>query len=97
SGKLPSNNPISWRGDSALGDCVVGGWYDAGDHVKFGLPASAAATVLLWSLNRFKDGYQTANQLDQMYDMIKWGAGLLPQLLGPCQERIRSAGWGRYP
>ncbi|WP_407811030.1 glycoside hydrolase family 9 protein, partial [Staphylococcus aureus] len=26
SGKLPSNNPISWRGDSALGDCVVGGW-----------------------------------------------------------------------
>uniref|UniRef100_A0A2C9JEE4 Endoglucanase n=1 Tax=Biomphalaria glabrata TaxID=6526 RepID=A0A2C9JEE4_BIOGL len=73
SGKLPSNNPISWRGDSALGDCVVGGWYDAGDHVKFGLPASAAATVLLWSLNRFKDGYQTANQLDQMYDMIKWG------------------------
>lgn len=28
SGKLPANNPIHWRGDSALGDCVVGGWYD---------------------------------------------------------------------
>jgi hypothetical protein len=28
SGKLPANNPIPWRGDSALKDCVVGGWYD---------------------------------------------------------------------
>ena len=28
SGRLPANNPISWRGDSALDDCVVGGWYD---------------------------------------------------------------------
>ncbi|KAK0059958.1 endoglucanase E-4 [Biomphalaria pfeifferi] len=79
SGKLPANNPISWRGDSALNDCVVGGWYDAGDHIKFGLPASFATTALLWSLVRqvlkfriFKDGYQRAGQLDQMYDMIKW-------------------------
>lgn len=28
SGKLPADNPIPWRGDSALSDCVVGGWYD---------------------------------------------------------------------
>ncbi|KAK0059948.1 endoglucanase A [Biomphalaria pfeifferi] len=73
SGKLPGSNPIHWRGDSALNDCVVGGWYDAGDHVKFGLPASAATTVLLWSLNRFRDGYQKAGQLNQMYDSVKWG------------------------
>ena len=36
SGKLPANNSIPWRGDSALGDKapdgsdVTGGWYDAG-------------------------------------------------------------------
>ena len=35
-GKLPANNSIPWRGDSALGDKapdgadVTGGWYDAG-------------------------------------------------------------------
>lgn len=28
SGELPDDNPIPWRRDSALGDCVVGGFYD---------------------------------------------------------------------
>ena len=33
SGKLPANNPISWRGDSAVNDGdgghdLSGGWYD---------------------------------------------------------------------
>ncbi|XP_059173971.1 endoglucanase E-4-like [Physella acuta] len=72
SGKLPANNPIPWRGDSAVNDCVPGGWYDAGDHVKFGLPMASTSTVLLWSLVRFQDGYEKAGQLDMMYDMIKW-------------------------
>ncbi|CAG5114572.1 unnamed protein product [Candidula unifasciata] len=72
SGKLPANNPIKWRGDSALDDCVPGGWYDAGDHVKFGLPMASTTTLLLWSLYAFKDGYVKAGQLDMMYDMIKW-------------------------
>lgn len=72
SGKLPADNPIPWRHDSAMGDCVVGGWYDAGDHVKFGLPFGAATHVLLWGLYKFKDGYQAANQLDRAYDMVKW-------------------------
>ncbi|CAL1546350.1 unnamed protein product [Lymnaea stagnalis] len=72
SGKLPADNPIPWRGDSALDDCVPGGWYDAGDHVKFGLPMASTTTVLVWSLLRFKDGYVKADQLDAMYDTVKW-------------------------
>ena len=28
SGPLPEDNPIPWRGDSAVSDCVPGGWYD---------------------------------------------------------------------
>lgn len=41
SGKLPANNSIPWRGDSALGDKapdgsdVTGGWYDAGGAHPF--------------------------------------------------------------
>src|SRR5690348_18319274 len=45
SGKLPADNRVSWRGDSDLTDGadhgldLTGGYHDAGDEVKFGLPA----------------------------------------------------------
>jgi endoglucanase len=46
SGPLPAWNRVEWRGDSGMNDYVLGGWYDAGDHVKFGLPMSATAAML---------------------------------------------------
>ncbi|XP_025084443.1 LOW QUALITY PROTEIN: uncharacterized protein LOC112558290 [Pomacea canaliculata] len=88
SGKLPANNPITWRGDSALNDCVVGGWYDAGDHIKFGLPFGAATHVLLWGLHLFKDGYERAHQLDMMYDMIKWALDYMLKAWNPVTKEL---------
>ncbi|XP_076451392.1 endoglucanase E-4-like [Babylonia areolata] len=96
SGKLPANNPIPWRDDSALNDCVVGGWYDAGDHVKYGLPFGSATLLLLWGMNIFKDGYEKAGQLDQGYDMIKWATDYMLAAWDPdSQELVVQIGEGR--
>ena len=49
-GPLPSWNRVEWRADSTLSDEVTGGWYDAGDHVKFNLPMAYSASMLAWGL-----------------------------------------------
>ncbi|GIV95827.1 MAG: hypothetical protein KatS3mg057_0484 [Herpetosiphonaceae bacterium] len=78
SGKLPANNRVIWRGDSALtdgadvGKDLTGGWYDAGDHVKFGFPMAATATMLAWSVVEYRDAYASSGQLDAILDNLKW-------------------------
>jgi hypothetical protein len=67
SGQLPAGYPVSWRGNSALNDNPIGGYYDAGDHVKFGLPLAYAITTLSWA------GYEYGVSGD-MLTQIRWGA-----------------------
>ncbi|KAK3104208.1 hypothetical protein FSP39_025314 [Pinctada imbricata] len=79
SGKLPATNRVHWRADSALndkglnGEDLTGGWYDAGDNIKFGYPMANVVTMLNWGLLRYKDAYQDSGQLDHMYDCVRWG------------------------
>jgi len=47
-GPLPEWNRVEWRGDATMNDEVLGGWYDAGDHVKFNLPMAYSAAMLGW-------------------------------------------------
>ncbi|XP_070574808.1 uncharacterized protein [Ptychodera flava] len=78
SGKLPPNNRISWRSDSTLsdfgpnGEDLTGGWFDAGDFVKFGLPMAWSATNLAWGLIQYREAYLEAGQLSYMLDCLRW-------------------------
>ncbi|GIH76002.1 glycoside hydrolase family 9 protein [Planobispora longispora] len=78
SGKLPSWNRVSWRGDSALDDGkdagldLTGGWYDAGDHVKFGLPMAFTTTVLAWGAVEYRDAYADSGQLTHLLNNLKF-------------------------
>nr|AMH40377.1 glycoside hydrolase family 9 [Peruphasma schultei] len=78
SGKLPSNQKVKWRHDSALndkgnnGEDLTGGYYDAGDYVKFGFPMAYTATVLAWSVLDHEPAYQQAGVLADAREAIKW-------------------------
>jgi hypothetical protein len=79
SGDLPSDNRIVWRGDANLNDGsdvgrdLTGGYFDAGDHVKFGLPMAANNTMLAWGGIEYKEAYKQAGQFDELLDAVKWG------------------------
>ena len=78
SGDLPDNTRCNWRGDSGMTDGsdngidLSGGWYDAGDHVKFNLPMAYSASILAWSVTESEEAYKEAGQLEYVKGDIKW-------------------------
>nr|AOV94256.1 cellulase [Antipaluria urichi] len=79
SGKLPADQHVTWRKDSALGDKgndgedLTGGYYDAGDLVKFGFPMAYTITMLSWGVIAYQKGYEDAGLADNIHEAIKWG------------------------
>jgi hypothetical protein len=77
-GRKPAWNRVSWRGDSVLSDGadvglnLSGGWFDAGDHVKFGFPMAASATMLAWGAIEYRDGYVQSGQLDELQRNLRF-------------------------
>ncbi|MBP3506621.1 MAG: glycoside hydrolase family 9 protein [Lachnospiraceae bacterium] len=78
SGELPEVVRCNWRSDSCLNDGsdvgvdLTGGWYDAGDHVKFNLPMSYTASMLGWSLYEDYDAYEESGQLGYALANLRW-------------------------
>lgn len=86
SGKLPSNNRIPWRSDSALRDAtspsatpgnLEGGYYDAGDGVKFLFPASFTTTTLAWGYLEFESAISACGETQNYLSAIKWSTDFL--------------------
>src|SRR5580698_8048643 len=79
SGQLPPDNEVDWRGDSDLSDGsdngvnLTGGYHDAGDLVKFGLPEAWAMNMLAWSLIDYPAGYTDAGQTQTAEENLRWG------------------------
>ncbi len=79
SGQLPPDNEVAWRGDSDLSDGsdngvnLTGGYHDAGDLVKFGLPEAWSMNMLAWSLLDYPAGYASAGQTQTAMENLRWG------------------------
>ncbi|KAF2073965.1 hypothetical protein CYY_004710 [Polysphondylium violaceum] len=84
-GRLPDDD-VPWRGNAALGDSspgsspdangdgnLSGGYFDAGDHVKFGLPMSASMTMLGWGYLENKDAIEKCGATELYVQDLMYG------------------------
>ncbi|XP_072960101.1 endoglucanase 13-like [Typha angustifolia] len=81
SGKLPPSQRVQWRADSALKDGsdvdLIGGYYDAGDNVKFGFPMAFTVTLLSWSVVEYGANLRSKNELSNALAAVRWGTDYL--------------------
>ncbi|XP_076955703.1 endoglucanase 24-like [Bidens hawaiensis] len=82
SGTLPQDQRVKWRGDSGLRDGsdenvdLTGGYYDAGDNVKFGFPMAFTTTMLAWSVIEFGE-MMPPRELRNALVALWWGTDYL--------------------
>lgn len=73
-----TNNVFDWRGachtsdGSVIGIDLNGGYHDAGDHVKFGLPQAYAAALVGWSLYEYKDIFDSTGNTEKTLSTLKY-------------------------
>ncbi|MGN0589992.1 glycoside hydrolase family 9 protein [Ruminococcus sp.] len=60
SGPLADWNEVPWRADCMLNDYVTGGWFDAGDHIKFALTNAYSSAMLAWGILEYPQGLKDA-------------------------------------
>ncbi|KAL6549861.1 Endoglucanase [Orobanche minor] len=79
SGYLPQDQRVQWRSHSGLEDGktsgvdLVGGYYDAGDNVKFGLPMAFTITMMSWSIIEYGNQISYSGELSHALNAVKWG------------------------
>lgn len=61
---------------------LTGGYQDAGDHGKFGLPLAYTLSTLSWGGLAFARGYAAAGQTDELLGAVKWGTDYLLKAQG---------------
>lgn len=102
SGALPADNRVAWRGDSDLSDGadhgldLTGGYHDAGDEVKFGLPEAYAMTTLAWGGIDNAARYTAAGQMQYLLRNLRWGDDYIIKA-HPRPARVRISPGSRRP
>ncbi|VAI02213.1 unnamed protein product [Triticum turgidum subsp. durum] len=96
-GHLPKHNGVSWRGNSGMKDglsdstvkkSLVGGFYDAGDAIKFNYPMAWSMTMLSWTVIEYRAKYEAIGELDHVKEIIKWGTDYMLKTFNSSADTI---------
>lgn len=56
---------------------LIGGYYDAGDNVKFGWPMAFTVSLLSWAAIEYEKEISCVNQLGHLHTAILWGTDFI--------------------
>ncbi|GMN55774.1 hypothetical protein TIFTF001_024888 [Ficus carica] len=93
SGFLPQYQRLTWRENSGLSDGwtynvdLTGGYYDAGDNIKFGFPMAFTTTMLAWGVIEFGDS-MPPDELRNALVAIRWATDYLLKTVSQLPNRI---------
>ncbi|MEJ6951307.1 glycoside hydrolase family 9 protein [Natronospora cellulosivora (SeqCode)] len=76
-GPEAADNRFQWRDACHIHDGqdvgldLTGGFHDAGDHMKFGLPQAYSSSVLAYTMYLYEDTLKDKGQYDYLYRIVK--------------------------
>nr|CAB3262581.1 uncharacterized protein LOC100180615 [Phallusia mammillata] len=77
-GELPPDNRIPWRKSAFVndkgidGEDLSGGYFDAGDYMKFNFPMAYTTTILAWGILQYGKAYEDAGEMENARKAVKW-------------------------
>lgn len=83
SGPLGPNRRLAWRGDSCFdcqgpnGEDLSGGYFEAANTMKWGLPLAWTITQLAFNVHVFSDAMKAVNEYNEALEGVKWGVDYL--------------------
>ncbi|MEB3334363.1 MAG: glycoside hydrolase family 9 protein [Cyanobacteriota bacterium] len=75
--RLDANNNGQLEAGESITRDLSGGYYDAGDRMKYAYPMASAMTLLGWGMQQFQPGYNHSGQLDEAQAALRWGTDWL--------------------
>ena len=78
---------------------LVGGYYDAGDNVKFGLPMAFTVTMMSWSVVEYGEQMAAAGELGHALEALRWGTDYFVKAhpeANVLYGEVGCYGWSRY-
>ncbi|MFN9631746.1 MAG: glycoside hydrolase family 9 protein, partial [Cyanobacteriota bacterium] len=75
--RLDANNNGQLDSGETITRDLSGGYYDAGDRMKYAYPMASAMTLLSWGVEHSQAAYSHAGQLDEARAAIRWGTDWL--------------------
>ncbi|KAG9104462.1 hypothetical protein FRC06_002118 [Ceratobasidium sp. 370] len=74
------------------GEDLSGGYYEAANTMKWGLPLAWTVTQLAFNVHAFPDGFKAVNEWEEALEAVKWGSDYLANCIANKDQFVGQLG-----